>query len=181
MRRTWLAIMVTVVVLVAGACGDAGSGGLATSTSATQRSTAPAIETRWLRGLWATDIRDALATIGFTCKGPMQENRTNVWMCETRTPLVSYQVRFYGSAPGKIEYINAVVTQSGPAKDAVALRMFGVLAGLHFDGADPAKAREWLQASMADGGNTIIGPAKYKLAGDSGRRTFDIKAGGSEW
>jgi hypothetical protein len=130
--------------------------------------------------LWANDIRDALATIGLTCKGPHQENRTNVWMCESGTPLVRYQVRFYGGAPGKIEYLDAVVTQSGPARDALALRVFGVLAGLHFDGADQARAREWMQASIA-GGTTVIGPAKYKLGGDAGRRTLDIKASGSDW
>jgi len=43
------------------------------------------------------------------------------------------------------------------------------------------KARQWLQASFAGGGSTVIGPAKYKLAGDAGRRTFDIKASGSDW
>jgi hypothetical protein len=142
---------------------------------------APTLETRWLRGLWASDIREAVGTVGLTCKGPMQENRASVWMCESGTPLVSYQLRFYGSAPGKIEYLNAVVSQSGPAKDVAPLRLFGVLAGLHFDGGDPARARQWLAATFEAGGNTVIGPAKYKLAGDANRRIFDIKASGSEW
>ncbi len=180
MHRAWLAIVLTSGVLVA-ACGGSGSRGPATTAATAAPPAAPAVETRWLRGLWANDIRQALSTVGMTCKGPMQENRTNVWMCESGTPLVSYQVRFYGSAPGKIEYINAVVTQSGPAKDALSLWLFGVLAGLHFEGADQARARKWLQASIAGGGTTEIGPAKYKLAGEAGRRTFDVKASGSDW
>jgi hypothetical protein len=179
MNRTFLIGLIAAGVLMAAACG--GPGGNATATSASATPAASAMETRWLRGLWADDIKKELATIGLTCKGPMQENRTNVWMCEAATPLVSYQVRFYGSTPGKIEYINAVVTQSGPAKDALGLRLFGVVAGLHFDGADQAQARKWLEASIASGGTTVIGPAKYKLAGDAGRRTFDVKASGSEW
>jgi hypothetical protein len=34
---------------------------------------------------------------------------------------------------------------------------------------------------MAGGGTAVIGPAKYKLAGDANRRVFDVKASGSEW
>jgi hypothetical protein len=183
MYRTWLGLVLTVGVLAASGCGTPGSApdGSAASTAPAAQPAAPSLETRWLRGLWANDIREALAPVGITCKGPTEQNRTNVWMCESGTPLVSYQVRFYGSAPGKIEYINAVVTESGPAKDALPLRVFGVLAGLHFEGADQAKAREWLKASIGGGGTTVIGPAKYKLAGDPGRRTFDIKASGSDW
>ncbi len=181
MHRTWLVIVLAAVALSTAACGGQGGSSPATSEGAAAKPAAPAVETRWLRGLWANDIRQELAGIGITCKGPMQENRTNVWMCEAGTPLVSYQVRFYGSTPGKIEYINAVVTQSGPAKDAPCLRLFGVLTALHFDGADRAQAAKWLEASMASGGTTVIGPAKYKLAGDPGRRTFDLKASGSEW
>jgi hypothetical protein len=181
MHRTWLGLVLTVGILATAACGGSGSEGAATSAAPTAKPAAPALETRWLRGLWDNDIRQALSTVGITCKGPTEQNRTNVWMCESGTPLVSYQVRFYGNAPGKIEYINAVVTQSGPAKDALPLRVFGVLAGLHFEGADQARAREWLQASIGGGGTTVIGPAKYKLAGDANRRTFDIKASGSDW
>ena len=181
MYRMFLIGLIAAGVLLAAACGGQGGGSTATSASAAAKPAVPAMETRWLRGLWAEDIKKELAAVGVTCKGPTQENRTNVWMCEAATPLVSYQLRFYGSTPGKIEYINAVVTQSGSAKDALCLRLFGVLAGLHFDGADQAQAKKWLEASMAGGGTTVIGPAKYKLAGDANRRTFDVKASGSEW
>ena len=180
MSRTCVVILLAAGALTAAACGGQG-GAPATSASTAAKPEAPALETRWLRGLWANDIKQELAGIGITCKGPMQENRTNVWICESGTPLVSYQVRFYGSTPGKIEYLNAIVTQSGPARDALCLRVFGVLAGLHFEGADQAQAKKWLEASIATGGTTAIGPAKYKLAGDASRRTFDVKASGSEW
>jgi hypothetical protein len=177
MRNLWRSVAV-VSALAAGACG--GSGGSQPGGQAGQAS-APAVETKWLRGLWATDIREALVPVGLTCKGPVMENRTNVWTCETGTPLVGYKVRYFGIAPGKIDYINAVVTQSGPAKDALPLRIFTALAGLRFEGADPAKAREWMQASIAGGGSTAIGPARYKLSGDANRRILDLKSAGSEW
>ncbi len=172
-------VLVFVGMLAVG-CGGSGSGRPAGQEPA-QAAGAPAFETRWLRGLWANDIREAVGKIGLTCKGPNQENRTSVWLCESGTPLVSYQLRFYGSAPGKIEYINAVVSQSGAAKDTIPLRLFGVLAGLHFEAADLPQAREWVDKTIETGGSTTIGPAKYRLAGDANRRVLDIKASGSEW
>ena len=180
MSRAWLIGFITAGVISTTACGGQG-GAPATSATPAANPAAPAMEARWLRGLWANDIKQELAAVGITCKGPAQENRTNVWLCESGTPLVRYQVRFYGNSPGKIEYLNAVVTQSGPAKDALCLRLFGVMAGLHFEGADRAQAMKWLETSIAGGGTTVIGPAKYKLAGDANRRTFDVKASGSEW
>jgi hypothetical protein len=179
MRKFWLAAPLS-VTLVAGACGGSGPATVQQAAPAAKNAAAD-VETRWLRGLWATDIREALGTIGMTCKGPVLENRTNVWACESGTPLVNYKVRFYGTAPGKIDYINAVVTQSGPAKDALPLRVFVVLAGLRFEGADQAKAREWVKATIAEGGTMTIAAAKFKLSGDAGRRVFDLKASGSEW
>jgi hypothetical protein len=179
MRHVFLAAVVAAVI-VAGGCGGSDSGGSQGAKPA-DSAAAPSLETRWLRGLWANDIRDALGTVGLKCKGPVMENRTNVWTCESGTPLVSYKVRFYGTAPGKIEYINAVVAQSGTAKDALPLRVFAVMAGLRFESAEPAKARGWVNGAIAEGGTTAIGMAKYKLSGDANRRVFDIKASGSEW
>jgi hypothetical protein len=173
--------MAVAMALLAAAAGCGGSGSSQPASQPAAQAAAPAFETKWLRGLWANDIRDAVGQVGLTCKGPAQEGQSSVWTCESGTPLVSYRLRFYGSAPGKIEYLNAVVTQSGPAKDAIPLRLFGVMAGLHFDGANPAQAKAWLATTIEAGGNTVIGPAKYKLAGDPGRRVFDVKAGGSEW
>jgi hypothetical protein len=177
MRKVSTTVAV-LAALAAGACG--GSGGSQQSVQARPPS-ASAVESRWLRGLWANDIRETLGPVGLTCKGPVMENRTNVWTCEAGTPLVSYKVRFFGIAPGKIDYINAVVAQSGPAKDALPLRLFEALAGLRFEEADQAKAREWMRASIATGGTTAIGPARYKLSGDANRRVLDLKSADSEW
>lgn len=179
MYRAWLIVILTAIAISAAACG--GGGSTPAPAPAAAKPGAPAFETRWLRGLWADDIKRELLAIGITCKGPTLENRTNVWTCEAGTPLVGYQVRFYGSSPGKIEYLNAVVTQSGPAKDEPCLRLFGVMTGLHFDGADRTQARKWLEATLAADGMTEIGPAKYKLARNANRRVFDVKASGSEW
>ncbi len=151
------------------------------AASEAQKPAADVTEDRWLRGLWANDIRQALGSAGLTCTGPVLENKFSVWSCESGTPLVSYKTRFYGTAPGKIEYITATVSQTERPKDDLALRVFVALAGLHFEGSDPAKARAWVRQTVANGGATTFGPAKFKLQGDERRRQFDIKASGSEW
>jgi len=177
-----LAAVIVALAVVTGGCGGTAPEPATTSPGATAaQAGADVTETRWLRGLWANDIRQALGTAGLTCAGPVLENRFSVWSCESGTPLVSYKTRFYGTAPGKIEYITAMVTQTERPKDDLALRLFVALAGLHFEGSDPAKARTWVRDSVAKGGSTAFGPAKFKLQGDERRRQFDIKASGSEW
>jgi len=186
MRRA-LVGSVALLVFVVGGCGGGGSqpaGGPAASPApgaATPATSAPAVENRWLRGLAATDVKDVVQKRGLACKGPEMERGTNVWRCEARTPLVTYHVEFYGPAPLKIEYVTATVTQVGVAKDERVTPLFTSLAGLHYEGCEPAKAREWVAKTIAKGGDTTFGPAKYRLRGDALRRTLDIKASGSEW
>jgi uncharacterized protein YceK len=182
MRRTPLLSLAAAICLAG--CGSpsstttAGEGKGAVDNVAAK---APAMETRWLRGLWASDIRKALPAQNLTCQGPKQEGQTTAWSCEWGTPLVHYKVLYYGSAPGKIEYLNATVTQSNQPKDSLALPLFASLAGLHFDGGNPVQAREWVQKTTPAGGQTVFGPAKFKLSGDVTRRVLEIKASGSEW
>ncbi|HSK08109.1 MAG TPA: hypothetical protein VK911_00915 [Vicinamibacterales bacterium] len=172
----------------AGQPGASPEGGQAAAPAGTEaapsgtEAAAPAVtEDRWLRGLWADDIRRALNVVSVTCTGPTLENRQSVWSCQSGTPLVSYRTLFYGDAPGKIEYITATVTQSDRPKDDLALRVFVALAGLHFEGADPKRARAWVRENIAKGGSTSFGSATFKLAGDARRRQLEIKARGSEW
>jgi len=179
---TVLAAVMVALALVPAACGGTAPEPSTTSPDATAAQAGDSVtETRWLRGLWANDIRQALGSAGLTCTGPVLENKFSVWSCESGTPLVSYKTRFYGTAPGKIEYITATVSQTERPKDDLALRVFVALAGLHFEGSDPAKARAWVRQTVERGGATTFGPAKFKLQGDERRRQFDIKASGSEW
>jgi hypothetical protein len=139
-------------------------------------------ETRWLRGLSATDVKSAVTSRALVCEGPAKEGASSVWTCAAATPLVGYRVRFYGSAPLKIEYIIATVTQSGSAKVEIVQPLFVSVAGLHFEGADAPKAREWvLKALDAGGGDTEFGPAKFRVSGDISKMVLEIKASGSDW
>ncbi len=173
-------LRVTALLISVAASGCGGTSAPPAQSSA-KTSASATTEDRWLRGLWANDISAALKTVNVPCSGPTTENRESVWSCESGTPLVGYKARFYGSAPGKIEYITATVTQSDRPKDDLALRVFTALAGLHFEGADPPKARVWVRENIAAGGRIDYGPANFKLQGDARRRQLDIKARGSDW
>jgi hypothetical protein len=105
-----------------------------------------------------------------------------VWTCAAATLLVTYRVRWYGSAPLKIEYTTATVTQSGSTKTELVEPLFVSLAGLRFEGADAPKGRQWVVKAIAEGsGDTTFGPARFRVRGDPGNLTLDIKASGSEW
>jgi hypothetical protein len=173
MIRTSRGGFVVVVLMLLAACG-------AKPEDKSAKPTGP--ETRWLRGLSATEVKNAAVSRALECKGPEREGGTNVWTCSAGTPLVTYRVRYYGSAPLKIEYITATVTQADTAKTGLIEPLFVSLAGLHFEGSDAPAARKWVVTAIgAGGGDTSFGPAKFRVRGDLGAMTLDIKASGSEW
>jgi len=182
MRRAWVTVLTMAFVLVTLACGPGPGGGAGAGQATAARPGGPA-ETQspvWIPGLFASDVRDLVQKRGLSCQGPRQERKTNVWTCEGRTPLVTYHVEMYGSAPGRIEYLTASVEQVQP-NDEHAATFLSAVAGVTYQGAEPARAKEWVQKTMAAGGTTMFGPASYKLRGEPRRRTLDIKAPGSEW
>ena len=104
-----------------------------------------------------------------------------MWACAGGTPLVSYRVRFYGSATLKIEYVTATVDQAGSPKPDLAEPLFVHLSALLYQGEEPARARAWARGAIPGGGELEIAPAKFRIRGDASRLTLDIKASGSEW
>jgi hypothetical protein len=94
---------------------------------------------------------------------------------------VQYRGEFYAKVPGRVEYIRVLVAQSGQAKLEVAAPLLAFLANQRYQGADPAKAREWVEKAVAAPGQTRFGLAKFKVSGDLSRLVFEVKAAGSEW
>jgi hypothetical protein len=159
---------------------QAGCGGPAKDATAPAASK-PKFETRWLRGISATEVKTAARTAGLVCEGPKLQGGESAWSCESATPLVGYRVRFYGSAPLKLEYITATITQAGAAKADLVRPLFVALAGLHYDGGDAPQARAWVLKAIDAPGETTLGPGKFRVSGDLSKLTLDIKASGSDW
>ncbi len=158
---------------------QAGCGGPATETAAPAAK--PKFETRWLRGISATEVKTAARTAGLPCEGPKLEGGESAWTCESATPLVGYRVRFYGSAPLKLEYITATIQQAGEAKADLVRPLFVALAGLHYDGGDAPQARSWVLKAIDAPGEATFGPGKFRVSGNLSKLTLDMKAVGSDW
>jgi hypothetical protein len=164
----------SILAVVAAACGS----GKDTSSSGT--STGPAAPDH-LVGLHASDLTKGFRERGLACKDAVLEKDTWHWLCESSTPLVQYRGEFYGKAPGRVEYIRVLIAQAGTAKLEVAAPLLAFVANQRYEGADPAKARAWVEQSVTAPGQTAIGLANLKVSGDLSRLVFELKATGSEW
>ena len=169
-----LALALLAGLILTGACGKP-----APDPASSQAQTPAAPD--HLKALHASDLTRGFREKGLACKPPQQEHDTQHWICESSTPLVQYLAEFYGKVPGRIEYIRVVVTQSGAPKTEMTFPLLGYVAGLKYEGADPAAARAWIEKNLEAGGQTEIGPAKLKLSGNLSRLVFELKATGSEW
>jgi hypothetical protein len=168
-----LAALIVASSVVAGGCGR----------DTRPQSAAPATPAApdHLTGLHASDLTKGFRERGLACKEPVLERDTRHWVCESATPLVQYRAEFYAKAPGRVEYIRAVITQSGAAKLEVAAPLLAFVANQRYEGADPAAARAWVEKAVASPGQTDIGIANLKVSGDLSRLVFELKARGSDW
>jgi len=134
-----------------------------------------------LVGLHASDLTKGFRERGLACKDAVLERETWHYVCESSTPLVQYRGEFYAKVPGRVEYIRVLIAQSGAAKVEVAAPLLAFLANQRYEGADPDKARAWVEKAIAAPGQTEFGIAKFKVSGDLTRLVFEVKAAGSEW
>jgi hypothetical protein len=160
--------------------------GLLTACSGPAKDTAaPAaksqFETRWLRGISATEVKTAAQKLGLVCEGPKPESGESAWTCTSETPLVGYRVRFFGKAPLKLEYITATITQARAPKVELVQPLFVALAGLHYEGGDAPRARQWVLGAIESPGEVTFGPGKFRVSGNLAKLTLDMKASGSDW
>jgi hypothetical protein len=161
------------LVVLAAACGGS------KPVSDTEQS-APA-EPTFLAGIHATDVSKVMRVRGLACGEPVEEQGFKHWSCEVRTPLLTYSVDYYGRVPGRLEYIRTVVSQSGaPKVDLITPVVFDI-AALRITNVDRAAAKTWVEQHIQIGGQTRLGPAKFKISGDLARLVFEVKAPGSEW
>jgi hypothetical protein len=168
-----LSALIVVVSIVAGGCGK---------DTKPQSSAPPAPGAPdHLVGLHASDLTKGFRERGLACREPVLERETWHWVCESATPLVQYRAEFYGKAPGRVEYIRTVITQSGAAKLELAAPLLAFVANQRYEGADPAATRAWVEKAVASPGQTDIGIANLKVSGDLSRLVFELKARGSDW
>jgi hypothetical protein len=134
-----------------------------------------------LVGLHASDLTKGFRERGLACADAVLEKDFWHYVCESSTPLVQYRGEFYAKVPGRVEYIRVLIAQSGTAKIEVAAPLLAFLANQRYEGADPEKARAWVEQAISAPGQTEFGIAKFRVSGDLTRLVFEVKAAGSEW
>lgn len=170
-RQFLLCVAACVAAFLMAACGGD------TTSSAPAEPAAP----DHLVGLHASDLTKGFRERGLACQDAVLEKDFWHYVCESSTPLVQYRGEFYAKVPGRVEYIRILVAQSGTAKLEVAAPLLAFLANQRYEGADPEKARAWVEKAVETPGQTTFGLAKFKVSGDLTRLVFEVKAAGSEW
>jgi hypothetical protein len=114
-------------------------------------------------GLTFDDIRGNLEQRQIaTCKegrGTVASSLT----CSGFTEDILVEVTALGDDRTKITYVQSVVTQHSTSSDEIAAQILGFLATLPYQGADPARARAWVEANIASGAKLQVGAARFIL------------------
>ncbi len=139
-------------------------------------------------GLNAADIKLNLQSRGFKCTGPTAGKSMVTWDCTSSQAqgLVEFQVSFMGADPAQIRMVDAMAFQfSQQPSDQAIVPFLGYVATLPYDGADPPRARRWVEESIgkADAGKvleTTIGGARFRLYGPIRGRILEIAPAGEQ-
>lgn len=177
-----LLLAVVVGLTIALASSDSNEGGDDSATPAvTTTATEPIATERaapqpTIPGLVAVDVYGNFEKRGFDCTGPKRLKTTSQWLCKSADPggSAEYIVDIMGRTPVHIESIegNAFIYDGRIDRAAAFL---GFLATLPFDGAQPARARSFVESNIAGGeATTTFGQVRFRLYGTKQAKFLEI-------
>lgn len=135
-------------------------------------------EPYWIAGLTVPDIVSHLSQRGFSCERPTPRGETmSSWEC--KAPLnaegVRREISIVGRDPERIRSVTATVSgEGGIPPEEVAADFLGFVVTLPYDGAEPARARQWVVENATSGGNLVIGSANLELLREERARVLRI-------
>jgi hypothetical protein len=150
------------------------AGGVAPSV--TQRATGPGSPARSIPGIDAPGLLAALRTAGLACSSVSFDGGGLTWTCSADTAHASYLVVVHGDRTSSITWLRATVTRAD--SDFVAARFLSGIAALTYSGAEPARAADWVNRTVAADGAITIASVRFELSGAPGARTLDVAAEG---
>ena len=132
-----------------------------------------------LPGLTQGDLKVYFEARHFTCSNLEPGQRYYTRTCTRNTSRATYRVAFSSKATAffSIDCIDATVLQYGDPDDAVAADFLGAVAAFPYDGAEPGKARVWVEVELSsitssEVRNATFGGVPYKLSGKPAARTL---------
>lgn len=134
----------------------------------------------FLPGLLAADVTVNLEQRGFECTSADKGVNYYYWSCTDSNELYDVTVELYGRTLSTLDYVNAVVLQFGAPMDELALPFLGYIATVPYDGAEPERARAWVEQTLptittnGDVRTATFGGVQYELFGWPPARNLKI-------
>jgi len=159
----------------AGATGPGSPPPRAATAAASSTARAPEVApTGSIPDVDSSDLLSALTRAGLACSSVSLDSGGLTWTCSADGARAGYLVVIHGARTDSIKRLRATVTRA--ASDFIAARFLASLAALSYDGAEPARARDWVTRNLADDVSTTIGPVRFVLSGAPGARTLELVA-----
>jgi hypothetical protein len=145
---------------------------LAESDPSTLRAPAASIA-----GLTAADVTARLEPHGFRCRAAERSDAGGYWTCRASASdgLTHYEVEVVGESATQIRAVSATIFQprSVPSEQR-AVEFLVVVGTLAYQGAEPARARRWIEDHVATGGVLTVGAADLSLLGGPRARSLKL-------
>jgi hypothetical protein len=102
----------------------------------------------------------------------------SLWECRPSSGAESIEreVSIVGQDPEQIRSITATVSGDRRPPEEAAADFLGFVAALSYEGAEPARAKQWVKENVSSGGKLTIGSANLELYGEERARVLRIVA-----
>ena len=131
-------------------------------------------------GLTPQDVYLNLENKGFKCSEPelMGPEDYVRWTCERHEAKGEYMVEINSKDANSVRLLKAWVIspREPPARaDALAQDFLGYVARAPYEGAQPDKAKEWVEQSVGRKASAEFGGVSYTLGTKAGRRSLELQ------
>jgi hypothetical protein len=129
-------------------------------------------------GLTPQDVYLDLENREFTCSEPelMQPEDEVRWTCERQGTKGRYLVEISSKDANSVRLIKAwVISHERARADALAGDFLGYVATVPYEGAQPEKAKAWVEQNVGSKASAKFGGVSYTLGGKADRRFLELE------
>lgn len=123
-------------------------------------------------GVAAVDVHGNLTNKGFKLSTIYGDEMTE-WTCQSESADHTLIATAMGHSTTQITYVNATCMNFGTRDTSeIAAPFLGYVASLPYDGSQPQRARDWVEANVARNTATTIGSVQFELMGTERARVL---------
>ena len=157
---------------------DTVKGEVAKKPSQEQQKPEPEPAPRNIPGLTPQDVYLNLENRGFECSEPELMGADNEvrWTCEKQEAQGEYLVEINSSDANSVRLVEArVISHERARADALAQDFLGYVARAPYEGAQPEKAKAWVEQNVGSKVSAEFGGVSYTLGGTAGSRFLELE------